>query len=992
MEAEGTQLKRFFLVEQSAIGAGGHYFSYSTAVAEAAANAGFEVVILANRRLASAFPLEAARVIPAFSRTWGESYLLGTTEWREGSLAFEFARAVRGDPPRPGDQVLLHTLSPVELESILNYLARIPPTRDMATFHILLRYDPEELKPAARAIRPALDRIRNSPLLGRRVVFHADTEPLADAFTKLLNIPFKTAPIPFPQAALVRALAKPRAASPRHPLTALYLGDARAEKGYHLLPGMVEALWDDLIRPGKLRLVLQSNFNVKGGEEGIADAYDRLAGCGFRVEILTDALSIEDYYDLITQADIILLPYSTSRYRLRSSGVLVEALAAGKVVVTPRGSWLADYAERGGAVIYDEADGLAPALRRAVEAFSSLTALAQARQPENLARARGETFVGHLLEDEPARGATVATAAPGPRILLVMDGEAMVLRNGASRVAEAQVAYLCRAGYRVCGLFLARDPHEGFDAQEAWVERLRDRVFDWPLDGFFLALAGRATTHQAAARSHASRSHADSSVTGDLDAAAAMDFGGELLLDLHRDPVSATLLNYVTNFPVIEAIGLAGTPVVCEMHDIQSHQRALYANRALSEADLLAEMAALARCAGLISLNVDETTFVQGRLPGARIVTTGVQIPYRSLTIEVLAGARNLVQVVQAARPGPGALAGPIDGAPDDATGFERLAKLETLDLLFVSSSHLSNVPGLVWFIDEVYRPYLAPLGISLVVAGAISDLATTPPDLDRVVFVGPVADLDPLYAAATVCILPVTAGAGAPVKTIEALAYGKPVVATSMALRGAPALAGLPAYDEPEAFAQAAAALLSDPHLRQQAARAGFDAFSRACDPATFAAAMDAAFGFALGKAALRTSTPAPAAPPMAAPTAWSPELGAVNRLLRALIVHERIDDRALAILSTVGVDRALGLLEAMFQALVTGRGAPVLAVDSRLRDRLSERGSSSHRRWRSVLRAAIAEACGAAGEADTMVLPSSAATMRLTRMGTGARFEAPA
>ena len=81
---------------------------------------------------------------------------------------------------------------------------------------------------------------------------------------------------------------------------------------------------------------------------------------------------------------------------------------------------------------------------------------------------------------------------------------------------------------------------------------------------------------------------------------------------------------------------------------------------------------------------------------------------------------------------------------------------------------------------------------------------------------------------------LPVTAGAGIPIKTLEALALGKAVVATSGALRGLSngGARALPAFDDAKAFATEIRRLIADPAGREERAQAGKsvadDAYSR--------------------------------------------------------------------------------------------------------------------------------------------------------------------
>ena len=58
------------------------------------------------------------------------------------------------------------------------------------------------------------------------------------------------------------------------------------------------------------------------------------------------ALTTGEYADLVHSADIILLPYQADVYAARSSGILAEALAAGKPVVVPSGTWMSRQVER----------------------------------------------------------------------------------------------------------------------------------------------------------------------------------------------------------------------------------------------------------------------------------------------------------------------------------------------------------------------------------------------------------------------------------------------------------------------------------------------------------------------------------------------------------------------------------------------------------------------------------------------------------------------
>ena len=104
-----------------------------------------------------------------------------------------------------------------------------------------------------------------------------------------------------------------------------------------------------------------------------------------------------------------------------------------------------------------------------------------------------------------------------------------------------------------------------------------------------------------------------------------------------------------------------------------------------------------------------------------------------------------------------------------------------------------ANAVGLRWFEDEVVP--LLPAGPSVRIGGAGSAL-------------GEVDDASAFLAGGRVIAIPARAGAGVQVKTLDAIATGRPVVATSLAVRGLGDLPGtVTVADEPAAFAAALAA-----------------------------------------------------------------------------------------------------------------------------------------------------------------------------------------
>lgn len=92
-----------------------------------------------------------------------------------------------------------------------------------------------------------------------------------------------------------------------------------------------------------------------------------------------------------------------------------------------------------------------------------------------------------------------------------------------------------------------------------------------------------------------------------------------------------------------------------------------------------------------------------------------------------------------------------------------------------------ANAEALRWFLDTVYPHLPAKLSISVAGAGA-SWLAGRYPNID---YCGFVLDAEEFLMQARVVAIPTLSGGGIQIKTLDAIASGSPIVATTLALRG---------------------------------------------------------------------------------------------------------------------------------------------------------------------------------------------------------------
>jgi polysaccharide biosynthesis protein PslH len=236
--------------------------------------------------------------------------------------------------------------------------------------------------------------------------------------------------------------------------------------------------------------------------------------------------------------------------------------------------------------------------------------------------------------------------------------------------------------------------------------------------------------------------------------------------------------------------GAQRPPTILDTHDVQAH---LLAERGdlnpwtkkkdSVERLVQAEIAMLQNVDVLMHLSVDDIKFFQERLPNK-----------------------------------PHILSMPTIDEAFVSKVSETPAQAESIDLLFVGQSHAPNLAAMKWFFAEVW-PRIAHKNYKLKVVGAVElFVRESLPEVYeefRSCFVGQAAELAPYYRAARCVIAPMVSGSGISIKTIEALALGKPFVGTSKAYRGMDlaqiTAAGLHAYDDPQEFADALAYALAN-------------------------------------------------------------------------------------------------------------------------------------------------------------------------------------
>jgi glycosyltransferase involved in cell wall biosynthesis len=149
-------------------------------------------------------------------------------------------------------------------------------------------------------------------------------------------------------------------------------------------------------------------------------------------------------------------------------------------------------------------------------------------------------------------------------------------------------------------------------------------------------------------------------------------------------------------------------------------------------------------------------------------------------------------------------------------------------DLLFVGFMRYGPNIDAVRFLHREIVPILRsacrePFTLSLV--------GMNPPawmrDLGRepgIEVTGRVDSVEPYYRRAAIAVCPIRYGGGTRIKILEAMSFGRPVVATTVGAEGIDAEPGrdILIADTPRAFAEACLGLLRDPALRESIGASG--------------------------------------------------------------------------------------------------------------------------------------------------------------------------
>ncbi len=378
--------RQFVLIDHSIEDAAGHHLEYARRVLGAAKAEGFRTVLAINQRAQPLECPEADAVFKPFSRTCWQMQaqpvprtLVGFA-LRRGAMtadplkvarfATELASLVADAKVTEADIVFVPTLGGAEALAISDY-----SSGDAARplhWHLLFRRDvaPRVTLTNLRAtiarwrIQSTLTQAARRFGAGVRYLY-TDTEELTQRYDRLGAGTFQTLPIP-----IDNRLGQKHPHTGNSPLVISYVGDLRDEKGIDLLPGIIGSIRRAGYDKAKVLFRIQGNLPAAGLTRKARQVKEALLNARPNgVDVVEGPLDSDAYMDLMLRSDVLLIPYSPIHYAARSSGVFVEAVAAGIPTVHPRESWMGRNATDKLGVGYSKPDEIMQGLENLIDHY-----------------------------------------------------------------------------------------------------------------------------------------------------------------------------------------------------------------------------------------------------------------------------------------------------------------------------------------------------------------------------------------------------------------------------------------------------------------------------------------------------------------------------------------------------------------------------------------------------------------------------------------------
>ncbi|MCF3638475.1 glycosyltransferase [Rhizobium sp. TRM95111] len=372
---EGEVLRCIAMLDPDATSDWGHFLAYDKRLGSAARDHGASFALLCRRELKSEFrPSSADLFVPIFGV---HSWTIGNKSPANRLDVLTFARELEAGLVQVEKSfqdehvcVFCYIGSPEIAEVVEHLLTYRPRFRAVVNLFWCYNFDQNESSYSS-SWRPTIARLAQ----GRQVRVTHSTPQISHEYQRDWNVAIPVLPHPstafsdIDAARRIVSYARLDRAESKNPWRVVFPGGARQEKGYMIALDASIAVAKDL----EAQVVLRANIDKVSGWE-IAKKFSELDKGS--LEILDGPLSDDEFVGMLSDADVVVIPYSGEAFRRRTSGILIDAMILGKPAVVVTGTWLADFVVEHGIGVACEADAqaIATAVRQVTENYATYCA------------------------------------------------------------------------------------------------------------------------------------------------------------------------------------------------------------------------------------------------------------------------------------------------------------------------------------------------------------------------------------------------------------------------------------------------------------------------------------------------------------------------------------------------------------------------------------------------------------------------------------------
>lgn len=245
---------------------------------------------------------------------------------------YELTEALEKNDFGTQDTVFAHMATFYSLPTLALFASRLTRKENAGQLVLLFRYPRHFIDNGSPLFREYVQLLEKAFLAGR-LRGATDSDLLARDHAEFLAVPL----VVFPICHIPEFDVSGRTDGGRdRPLTCVSLGNSRAEKGILEIFQAIRIL-NERGLGSKFRFNLQVNHPDAESAEAVRLFINEAPP---NVEFKTSSLSPDEYEELLVTSDVVLAPYWSDVYAARTSGVALEGMAAGKIVVSTTGSWM----------------------------------------------------------------------------------------------------------------------------------------------------------------------------------------------------------------------------------------------------------------------------------------------------------------------------------------------------------------------------------------------------------------------------------------------------------------------------------------------------------------------------------------------------------------------------------------------------------------------------------------------------------------------------